>query len=247
MEFPKSLYSYSKPAHLTLQKTNLDVEHSSFYHQFSFEKSFVEINSALEDLKGLPPFQLASLHFMSGTCDEFQSLISDNIAKVLTSKNSNEKALVFIHLVTWINRLRHETDFHNQIYTSIHEIQDRVISLSRLTSLIEKLDAFDCFRAIDLSRQNLNNLNLTRLRLHLTEANFDHASLVRTNFTGVALHGSTFNNVDLSTAIGINLSTVIGTPPSSCSRSDLGDDSDEQQDADLFVQTKPTCGKCIIM
>lgn len=106
------LFSYHSRAELPLTKKSVDTD-PSFYHQFSFSKSFAEINGALKNLQTFSPFQIATLQFVAGTCDDFHELIMKNMEDVLISKNSEEKALVFIHFVRCINRCQQETNLAN--------------------------------------------------------------------------------------------------------------------------------------
>jgi len=240
MEISKILFSHRQPAELTLPQKNLDTA-PSFYHQFSFSKSSVEIYGALKYLQTFPPFQIATLQFIVGTSYELHELIMKNMEEVLISKNSEEKALVFIHFIRCVNRCQQEANLCN--YSNTSEMLERIRLIARLKSLIEKLNGLGYFVKIDLSGKNLNYLNFTGLNLHLHEANFDGATVVKTNFTDVDLSCSSFENVDTSTAVGINFSLITGSPPSSCSRSHMVEISDEQQD----VNPKATREKCIIM
>lgn len=220
---------------VAVHKTNFDPNHPLFYLQFSSSKPKHELTAALANLKSLSPFQLATLHFIPGTCYELQVVIIQNIQAVLTSTNRKEMGPVFIHLIKSINEI--QQNLRNDIYTSYKERSERINLLQSLTKQVHKLNKAGVFRDLVLSNQSLSHLDFTDLFLDLSFANFNHAYLVNTNFTNTILTHATFYEVDLSSVIGMHLSS---------SESDTSGYSEEQQNSDSFAEAKPKIEKCLI-
>lgn len=225
---------------LNPHNVNFDPDHPSFYRQFSRLKSPEERAVALEAVKTITFLQLATLHFISESCDEFHTVILKSMHRVFSLGTSKQKGTVFIHLMQSIAKLQYEFELPTNVYTTVREIRDRMLITNLLRSSIQHWNTSNFFTGMDISARYLRYLDIEELKLtfqlNLSKSNFNDGFFAYLNFGNTLLDGATFKNIN-------RLSEIMGDHYDS-HRWNI---SDEQQDSDSSEQEKERRNnKCII-
>lgn len=185
------------------KQTILNPDSQLFYQQFSLKRSPAELDRALKDLTQLDTLTLATLHFASGVHPKFYRLIMNSMRTICAATDGKKKGLVFIHLVKSINRITDE--IKEEIFDDSCEQDSKENLRIKLEDLFDELDSKNYFMCLDLSKQNLGGLDMTKLSPRLSFTNFREARMNQTKFGDAELRDAIFDRADLSTATGTHL------------------------------------------
>ena len=141
----------------------------------------------------------ANMKFIPETCPRFRELQLRSILRIMNEGGSKEKANIFCNLIKSINKLNLDLlpNPHLLMAPSEHLTKERKELLDQLVSTVIMLNRCGAFQKLDLSKTDLETLNLSNLDgnglvLDLSGSDFTNSNLEFVTFGETVIHEAIF-------------------------------------------------------